>query len=216
MGRCKRHCTMMEKRSKAQEKKEQKAYDELAQKWNCVEWEQEEALKWRKELKTREIAVAASEVVVFQRELEYRRMERCPFCGKKGKGEAQHQGGQGRSETIANKMATSARAANKAVIGGRQETIIACTHAGKPLQHALGCKNKEGPVWNTKGCTETWAQTCIAWWMTPQRSPFLWGDARAGVEVHTLLPRRRTPYPRFVTIGARAKDASRRQVEACR
>lgn len=90
--------------------------------------------------------MAAREAVVFQRELEYRRMEKCPLYGKKGKGEAQHQGGQGRSKTVANRIAIDVRATNEDVIGGRQETAIACTRARQLLRRALGYQNKEGPM----------------------------------------------------------------------
>ena len=38
---------------------------------------------WRQELKERELVAAAHETAVFQHELEYRRLEHYPMCGKK-------------------------------------------------------------------------------------------------------------------------------------
>lgn len=204
MGRRKRRRTMMENRDEAQEnEKEQKSYDEFAQKWNCVEWEQEEVLKWRKELKTRKTTVAAREATVFQRQLEYSQMERCPLCGKKGGGEAQHYENQGRNETVVNKTAAGVRAANKAVTNGRQEATNTFTRAGQLFQRALGRGNEEGPMRDVDGRTKTWEETCATQNMIPHRFPFLWDNVGASVEIHGCLPRRRTPRPRIVTTGER-------------
>ena len=47
----------------AQEKNEQ--WDELTQRWDCVEWEQTQIELWRQEFEERELAVAARETAVF-------------------------------------------------------------------------------------------------------------------------------------------------------
>ena len=72
MRRRKRRRTAAMKKEEAkatQEKNEQ--WDELTQRWNCVEWEQDQVELWQQKLKERELAVAAREAIVFQRELEY-------------------------------------------------------------------------------------------------------------------------------------------------
>ena len=81
LGRCKQRRTAAEKKEEAKkEQKKKEEWDSLVQKWICMEWEQEEVERWRQELKMRELAVAARETTVFQRELEYRRLERWPLC----------------------------------------------------------------------------------------------------------------------------------------
>ena len=40
---------------------------------------------WRRELKARELAMAAHEAAVFQCELEYQCLEHCALCGKRGR-----------------------------------------------------------------------------------------------------------------------------------
>ena len=69
----------------AQEEKEQ--WNELKQKWDDFEWEQAQIELWRQELEERELAVAACKKAVFQRKLEYRRLERYPLCGRRGRGD---------------------------------------------------------------------------------------------------------------------------------
>ena len=68
----------------AQEKDEQR--NELTQRWDCVEWEQARIELWGQELAERKLAVAVYETAVFQCELEYWRLKRCPLCGRRGRG----------------------------------------------------------------------------------------------------------------------------------
>lgn len=58
---------MAEKKEETKnQQKERKEYDDLAQKWDYVEWEKEQVEQWRQELKTQELAVAAQEAALFQ------------------------------------------------------------------------------------------------------------------------------------------------------
>ena len=87
MRRRKRRRTAAMKKEEAKAAKEQKEqWDELKQKWNDVEWEQARIELWGQELEERKLAVATHESTVFQRELEYRRLERCPLCRQRGRG----------------------------------------------------------------------------------------------------------------------------------
>ena len=75
--------TKKEESKVAQERNEE--WDDMSQWWDSIQWEQDQVEIWRQELKERELAVAAHEAAVFQCELEYRRLECCPMCGKRGR-----------------------------------------------------------------------------------------------------------------------------------
>ena len=75
-----------EKKERAEkERLERQQREQVAQQRDNVNWEQARIDLWRQKLEERELAVAARESAVFQRELEYRRLERCPLCGRKGR-----------------------------------------------------------------------------------------------------------------------------------
>lgn len=76
--------------------------------------------------------MVAREVVVFQRELEHRRLERCPLCGKRERRvETRSQEGQAGDEVVANRMAAGVRIVNKAI--ARQNAPNGRPHAGQLL-----------------------------------------------------------------------------------
>ena len=86
LSRRKRRRTAAEKREKAREEQlERLRRDQVAQQRDDTNWEQARIDLWRQKLEERERAVAARESAVFQCELEYRRLERCPLCGKRGR-----------------------------------------------------------------------------------------------------------------------------------
>ena len=107
----------------AQERNDE--WDNLTQWWDYVEREQEQVEAWRRKLEEHELAVAAREAAVFQRELEYRRLERCPLCGKRGRinvvqsrraGVGGHRGENWRQgEAIAQRTAAGVTVANAAL-----------------------------------------------------------------------------------------------------
>lgn len=145
--------------------------------------------------------------MVFQQELEYRRLERCPLFGKRGRRvETQSQEGQAGDEVVANRMAAGVRIVNKAI--ARQNAPSGRPHAGHLLWRAFGQGNEQSTR-NMKGRTETWEEMCAALQMTPQRSPFVCNGAGASVEVRGRLQRRRTPYPRGVTTREQARHQQR-------
>ena len=86
LSRRKRRRTAAEKKERAREEQmERLRRDQVAQQRDDTNWEQARIDLWRQKLKERERAVAACESTVFQRKLEYRRLERCPLCGKRGR-----------------------------------------------------------------------------------------------------------------------------------
>ena len=86
MRRCKRRRTAaMKKEETRAAKEESQRQDQLAQQRSGVEWEQARIDLWRQTLEERERAVAARESAVFQRKLEYGRLERCSLCGRRGR-----------------------------------------------------------------------------------------------------------------------------------
>ena len=160
--------------------------------------------------------MAAREKTVFQRELEYRRLEHCPLCGKRGwigdvrrRREEERDGArqrveQRREEDIDRQVNVRNAAASVSVQG----RIDRGDHprAGQLIQRALeqGTERAGGD-----GGGEAWERTCTAQRMTPQRSPFQTDQAGSGVAVHGPLLRHQTPYPRFVvTPGAQAARSS--------
>ena len=213
LSRRKRRRTAAEKREKDREEQlERLRRDQAAQQRDDTNWEQARIDIWRQKVEERELAVAAREKAVFQRELEYRRLERCPLCGKRGRigdvrrrREEERDGvrqrdGQRREEDI-NRQADVGNAATGASVEGRLDQKNR-PRAGQLIQHALERGSERA---NDNGGGETWEQACIAQRMTPQRSPFQSGEAGSGVVVHGPLLRRQTPYPRFVvTTGAQA------------
>ena len=163
-------------------------------------------------LERRELAVAARERSVFQREEEYRRLERCPLCGKRGRmgelrrrraneqDDARREHEQGRRRSV-DRPANEGGAAASASVRGRLDRGDH-PRVGQIIQRALEQGNERV---GGDGGGETWEQACVAQRMTPQRSPFQSGEAGSGVVVHGPLLRRQTPYPRFVvTTGAQA------------
>ena len=157
--------------------------------------------------------MAAREKAVFQRELEYRRLERCLLCGKRGRiGEVQRrrveeqdgarQRNEQRREEDTNHRADVGNAAASASVRG---CLDRGDHprAGQLIQRALeqGTERAGG-----NGGGEAWERTCTAQRMTPQRSPFQTDQAGSGVAVHGPLLPRQTPYPRFV-VTTRAQAA---------
>ena len=109
-----------------------------------------------------------------------------------------HRGGQ----AVAHGVAAGIRVANAAI--EQQNEAESRPRAGGLLRRALG---QGGPRMadNMNVQVETWGETCAALRMTPQRSPFQCDQAGANVAIHDRLPRRRTPYPRFVVMtGAQA------------
>ena len=152
---------MAEKKEETKkEQKERKKYDNLGQKLDCVEWEKQQVEQWRQELKTRELAVAAREAAIFQRELEYRRLERCPLCGKRGRrDEARRQGGPGQEEAVANRTAAGVRAANATL--ERRNFPEVGPRTGEMIQRAL-VRGDERATGNINWRVETWEETYAA------------------------------------------------------
>ena len=211
LSRRKRRRTAAEKREKAREEQlERLRRDQVAQQGDDTNWEQARIDLWRQKLEERERAVAARESAVFQRELEYRRLERCPLCGKRGRiGDVRRRraaeqdetrkGNERRREEDIDRRADVGDAAAGASVEGRLDQGDR-PRAGRILQRAL--EQRDEQAGNNDG-GETWEQACVAQRMTPQRSPFQTGQAGSGVVVHGPLLRRQTPYPRFVvTTGA--------------
>ena len=156
--------------------------------------------------------MAARESAISKRELEYRRLERCLLCGKRGRfgdmrgRRAEERGGtrqedERRRKGDLNCRANVGNAAAGASVEGRLDQGDR-PRAGQLLQRAL----EQGPDQaGGNGREETWEQACAAQRMTPQRSPFQADQAGSGVVVHGPLLRRQTPYPRFVvTTGTQA------------
>ena len=213
LSRRKRRWTAAERKEKAREEQlERLRWDQAANQRDDTNWEQARIDIWRQKLEERELAVAAREKAVFQRELEYRRLERCPLCGKRGRigdvrrrraGEQDgaHQRDEPGRGVDVDRRADVGNAATGASVEGRLDQGNR-PRAGQLIQHALERGSERA---NDNGGGETWEQACIAQRMTPQRSPFQSGEAGSGVVVHGPLLRRQTPYPRFVvTTGARA------------
>ena len=85
LSKCKKRWTAAEKKERTEDERlERQQRDQVAQQRDDVNWEQARIDLWRQKLEERELAVVARESAVFQRELEYRRLERCPLCGRKG------------------------------------------------------------------------------------------------------------------------------------
>ena len=213
LSRRKRRRTAAEKKEKAREEQlERLRRDQAAQQRDDTNWEQARIDLWRQKLEERERAVAARERSVFQREEEYRRLERCPLCGKRGRiGEIRRrrveerddarQGNVRRRSEGIDRPANDENAAASASVQGRLDQRDR-PRAGQLIQRALeqGVERVGG-----NGGGEAWERTCTAQRMTPQRSPFQADQAGSGVVVHGPLLRRQTPYPRFVvTTGAQA------------
>ena len=213
LSRCKRRRTAAEKREKAREEQlERLRQDQSTQQRNGVEWEQARIDLWRQKLEERERAVAARESTVFQRELEYRRLERCPLCGRKGRrsdadgqrageDDAAHQQNRQRRRQVIVHRATPKDAGANASVEGRN-VLGDRPRMPQLLQRTMeqGAERAHG---NNGG--ETWEQACAVQRMTPQRSPFQADLAGSGVVMHGPLLRRQIPYPRFViTTGAQA------------
>ena len=213
LSRRKRRRTAAERREKAREEQlDRLRRDQAAQQRDDTNWEQARIDLWRQKLEERERAVAARESAMSQRELEYRRLERCPLCGKRGRmGEvrrrrAEEQGGarqeneQGRREGV-DRPANDGGAAASASVRGRLDQGDH-PRAGQLVQRVL---EQEIERADGNDGAEAWERTCTAQRMTPQRSPFQANQAGSGVVVHEPLLRRQTPYPRFVvTTGAQA------------
>ena len=86
LSRRKRRRTAAERKEKAREEQlERLRRDQAANQRDDTNWEQARIDLWRQKLEERERAVAARESAMTQRELEYRRLERCPLCGKRGR-----------------------------------------------------------------------------------------------------------------------------------
>ena len=217
LSRRKRRRTAADRKEKAREEQlERLRRDQAANQRDDTNWEQARIDLWRQQLERRELAVAARERSVFQREEEYRRLERCPLCGKRGgignmrRRQAEGRDGtrqedeQGRRNDDDRPVNNEGAAANASVPGRLDQGDS--PRAGQLIGRALeqGVERAGG---NGEG--ETWEQACIAQRMTPQRSPFQSGEAGSGVAVHGPLLRRQTPYPRFVvTTGAQAAHRS--------
>ena len=60
------------------------------------------------------------------------------------------------------------------------------SHAGRLIQYTLeqgnNRENQASKIFEARA--GTWQETCVALRMTPQRSPFLWSNAGAGVEMY--------------------------------
>ena len=213
LSRRKRRRTAAEKKERAREEQlERLRRDQAAQQRDDTNWEQARIDLWRQKLEERELAVAARERSVFQREEEYRRLERCPLCGKRGRiGEVRRRraeerddarpGNDQRREGRDDRPAIERDAAASVSVQGRLDQEDR-PRAGQLIGRALeqGVERAGG-----NGNGEAWDRTCTAQRMTPQRSPFQADQAGSGVVVHGPLLRRQTPYPRFVvTTGAQA------------
>ena len=197
MRRRKRRRTAALKREEAKAVREDnRQQDQSAQQRAGVDWEQARIDLWRQELERREMAVRARESAVFKREEEYRRLERCPLCGRKGRRDDADR----RRQVIARRTTPRDAEADASVQGRLDQGDR--PRAGQLLQRSLG-QGAERAGGN--GGREAWERTCIAQRMTPQRSPFQADRAGSGIEVHGPLQRRQTPYPRFVvTTGNQA------------
>ena len=202
MRRRKRRRTAALKREEAKTvREENRQQDQSTQQRAGVDWEQARIDLWRQELERREMAVRARESAVFKREEEYRRLERCPLCGRRGRNDAARQGGEQRRRRNIIRPAVNRDASERAAVE-RRDAPEDRSRAGQLIQHAM-----EGGAEQTNGNNgrENWNQTCTAQRMTPQRSPFQDDQAGSGVEVHGPLQRRQTPYPCFIiTTGAHA------------
>ena len=213
LSRRKRRRTAAERKEKAREEQlERLRRDQAANQRDDTNWEQARIDIWRQKLEQRELAVAARERSVFQREEEYRRLERCPLCGKRGRmgeirrrranerDDARQEDGQVRRNDVDRPVDNEGAAANASVQGQLDQGDR--PRAGQLIQRAVEQEVERAGV---DGDGEAWERTCTAQRMTPQRSPFQSGEAGSGVVVHGPLLRRQTPYPRFVvTTGAQA------------
>lgn len=157
-------------------------------------------------VENKRIAVSAREKAVFQRELENRRLDRCPLCDNRGRRmENQGREGQQQSNSVAVRMAAGVNTTTEAA--AYEDESNAPIDRARPeqlIRERLEQRNEGGRVQATGNAvapTETREEMCAALRMTLQRSPFLWEDTRAGVELHGRLQRRRTPYPRITTIA---------------
>ena len=112
-------------------REENRQHDQSAQQRAGVDWEQARIDLWRQKLKERERAVAARESAVFKREQEYRRLERCPLCGRKGRRED----ADGRRQVIA-RRATPRDAVAGTSVDWRLDQGDR-PRAGQLIQHAL-------------------------------------------------------------------------------
>ena len=200
LSRRKRRRTAAERKEKAREEQlERLRRDQAANQRDDTNWEQARIDLWRQKLEQRELAVAARERSVFQREEEYRRLERCPLCGKRGRiGNIRRQRAEDRDNV---RPVNDGGAAGSASVRGRLDQGDRL-RTGQHIRRAL---EQEVERSDGNGGDEAWERTCIAQGMTPQRSPFQTEQAGSGVVVHGPLLRRQTPYPRFVvTTGAQA------------
>ena len=186
----------MKKEGARAEQVERQQRDELAQQWENLEWEQARIDLWRQKLEERELVLAARESAVFQHKLEYRRLKRCPLCGRRGRGdgargrrvgedEEARQGNERRRRQVIVHRATTRNASACAAVEGRNDPEDR-SHAGQLIRQALG-QGTERTVDNDG--METWERTCAAQRMMPQRSPFQTDQADSGVAMHRPLLR---------------------------
>ena len=148
LSRRKRRRTAAEKKEKDREEQlERLRRDQAAQQRDDTNWEQARIDLWRQKLEERERAVAARESAMTQRELEYRRLERCPLCGKRGRmGEvrrrraeerdgARQENEQGRRNDVDRPVNDEGAAANASVQGRLDPGDR--PRAGQHIQRAL-------------------------------------------------------------------------------
>ena len=164
LSRCKRRRTAAEKKEKAREEQlERQRQDQSTQQWNGVEWEQARIDLWRQKLEERELAVAAGESTVFQYELEYRRLERCPLYGRRGQGDdargrqagendAAHRGNERRRRRVIVRR-TIGRSASARTVEERRDEPEDHSRAGQLIQQALG---REAEQASGNGRMESW------------------------------------------------------------
>ena len=148
LSRRKRRRTAAERKEKAREEQlERLRRDQAANQRDDTNWEQARIDLWRQKLEQRELAVAARERSVFQREEEYRRLERCPLCGKRGRignvrrrraeeRDDAHQGNEQRRREDIDRAANDGGAAASASVRGRLDQRDH-PRAGQLIQHVL-------------------------------------------------------------------------------
>ena len=144
--------------------------------------------------------MAARESAVFQREQEYRRLERCHYAGEEDEmmqlTEETNKGGE---ETSSVQLLIGMRRSVQQWRGAK------IRKAAPALDNSFSVLWEERPNERTATTGEAWDRTCTAQRITPQRSPFQANQAGSGIVVHGPLQRRQTPYPRFVvTTGNQA------------
>ena len=122
--------------------------NQSTQQRNGVEWEQARIDLWRQKLAECELAVAARESIVFQHELEYQSLERCPLCERRGRGndvrgrragenDAARRGNEQRQKRVIVRR-TTGRGASARAIEERRDEPEDRSRAGQLIQQALG------------------------------------------------------------------------------